>query len=225
MTTLIAPFPADVVASNFQLLSGQGITPINFRRYDTVQLNGVPVSSNSTGMVHSEQMMPLDGPIQLTLSSSKSDQIVNHSNMDLHSACIVERVGSEMEGRWIGNLVSGQSIPLTTTHISADKQPFAAERAKDASSTKRERLNLEQMFQLALDPKNIDDGETRLVARFDEVLPGESITPAASQVRGATLVVAHLRYAPLQPPEKDTNTRQEIKATENQPEETKPIEF
>jgi hypothetical protein len=81
------------------------------------------------------------------------------------------------------------------------------------------------MFRLALDPKNIDDGETRLVARVDEVLPGESISPNASQIRGGTLVVAHLRYAPLQTPEKDANTRQEIKATDNQPEDAKPIEF
>ena len=77
----------------------------------------------------------------------------------------------------------------------------------------------------ALDLKNIDDGETRLVARVDEVLPGEAISPSAAQVRGATLVVAHLRYAPLQSPEKDANTRQEIKATENQPENSRPIEF
>jgi hypothetical protein len=64
-----------------------------------------------------------------------------------------------------------------------------------------------------------------LVARFDEVLPGEAITPAASQVRGGTLVVAHLRYAKLPTPEKDANTRQEIKATETQSEDTNPIKF
>ena len=76
------------------------------------------------------------------------------------------------------------------------------------------------MFRLALDPKNIDEGETRLVARVDEVLPGQTITPAASQVRGATLVVAHLqvrRRSP--PPEKDRNTRRDIKATTTHAEE------
>ena len=57
----------------------------------------------------------------------------------------------------------------------------------------------------------------RLVARVDEVLPGETITPAASQVRGATLVVAHLEYARLPPPEKDQNTRRDIKATDDVP--------
>jgi hypothetical protein len=68
------------------------------------------------------------------------------------------------------------------------------------------------MFRLALDPKHIDDGEMRLVGRVDDVLPGETITPAASQVRGATLVVAHLDYAKLPPPQRDANTRQDVKA-------------
>ena len=75
------------------------------------------------------------------------------------------------------------------------------------------------MFQLALDPKFMEEGETRLVARVDEVLPGETITPEASQVRGATLVVAHLKYADLVPPEKDKNTRRDIKPNDPVPEE------
>jgi hypothetical protein len=75
-------------------------------------------------------------------------------------------------------------------------------------------LNLEPMFQLALDPKNMEPGEVRLVARVDEVLPGETITPSASQVRGATLVVAHLKYADLDRPRPDKNTRRDVKAAE-----------
>ncbi len=213
-TTLIAPFPADVAASSFQLLSGQGLTPVNFRRYDTVQLNGLPVSSNSTGMVHSEQMLSLDGPIQITQPTGKGEQIENRSNMVLRSVCIVERVGAELEGKWIGKLLPGQSVPLIKVHLPADQRPFVDDRAKEAQAAKGEQLNLEPMFRLALDPKNVEDGEIRLVGRFDEVLPGETISPTASQVRGATLVVVHLRYAPLPPPKKDTNTRQEIKTTD-----------
>jgi hypothetical protein len=226
MTTLIAPFPAELVASDFQLLSGQSLSPINFRRYESVQLNGVPVSSNSTGMVHSEQMLEMDGTIQIAPSSDANrSQIENNSNMNLHSVCVVERLGSELKGSWIGDLLPGQSLPFNTVRLPADKRAFEGDRSKEAGTASRERLNLEPMFRLALDPKNIDDGETRLVARLDEVLPGESITPSASQVRGATLVLAHLRYAPLQTPEKDANTRQDIKATETQPEDTRPIEF
>jgi hypothetical protein len=226
LTTLIAPFPAELHASDFHLLSGQGLSPINFQRYDSVQLNGVPISSNSTGMVHSEQMHSLDGPIQIARSvAAKRDQIENHSQMDLHSACVVARNGSEFEGRWIGDLLSGQSVPLIMSHLPVYKSPFTDDRATESKTGHRDRLNLEPMFRLALDPKNIDDGEMRLVARFDEILPGEAISPSASQIRGATLVVAHLHYAPLQQPEKDANTRQEIKATEEKPEDNQPIKL
>jgi hypothetical protein len=226
-TTLISPFPADTNAADFQLLSGEGLSPVNFQRYDTVQLNGLPISSNSTGMVHSEQMLGLDGPIKLVAAKGKAESLKtleNQSKMYLHSACVVERVGAELKGRWIGELLPGQSVPLTTAPLASDKRPFGEERAAEAKSARGECLDLEQMFQLALTTKNIEDGETRLVARHDEVVAGESISPAASQIRGGTLVVAHLRYAPLPEPEKDSNTRQEIKATEDKV-EANPIEF
>jgi hypothetical protein len=61
----------------------------------------------------------------------------------------------------------------------------------------------------------MDPGEIRLVARIDEVLPGQTITPAASQIRGANLVVAHLDYAPPSEPIPDDNTRQDVKAAQD----------
>jgi hypothetical protein len=101
---------------------------------------------------------------------------------------------------------------------------FAQERVEEGR-LRGERLNLEPMFRLALDPRNMDEGEVRLVARVDEVLSGETITPAASQVRGATLVVAHLKYAALPPPRKDLNVKRDIKADADVPAEDEPFEF
>ena len=66
------------------------------------------------------------------------------------------------------------------------------------------------MFRLALDVKSFEPGEKRLVARIDEVLPGETISPAASQVRGGVLVVAHLDYGPRPEPLPDLNTRRDV---------------
>ena len=102
---------------------------------------------------------------------------------------------------------------------------FAAERAAEGRARARNLLNLEPMFNLALDPKHMDDeDELRLVGRVDEILPGEVATPAASQVRGATLVVAHLRYAPLPQPVKDRNTKQDIKESDDKS-EAAPVEL
>jgi hypothetical protein len=80
------------------------------------------------------------------------------------------------------------------------------------------------MFRLALDPNSMAIGEMRLVGRVDEVLPGQAITPAASQVSGANLVVAHLQYPPPPAPKKDANTRQDVKETDI-PGDTTPVQF
>ena len=221
LTTLVAPFPTQ---QDFPMLPGQGYTGIDFERYDNVRLAGLPISSNSTGMVHSEQMHTLDGAIRLGQSTARRGrQIENHSKLELHSACVVRRptkkeaaVGRrKIEGRWIGELLPGNSVSLPEL-TPLDNVPFASDRAAEGRLGRTPRLNIEPMFQLALDPQYMEPGEMRLVARVDQVMPGESIAPAASQVRGATLVVAHLQYESLSPPEKDHNTRRDIKATEEQ---------
>ncbi|MCC7475053.1 MAG: hypothetical protein IT425_06630 [Pirellulales bacterium] len=223
-TTLIAPFPRDV---NFQMLIGEGLSGVDFQRYDDVRLVGVPISSNSTGMIHSEQMHTLDGPIRLGKSTALGNsQIENRSKLDLHSVCVVYKPttaeaarGRRLEGRWIGSLLAGQSASTTErmSSLPENKVAFEDERKSETNTFRTPQLDLETMFKLALDPKYIDEGELRLVARCDEVLPGETISPAASQLRGATLVVAHLAYSPLPPPEKDLNTRQDIKRTNDKP--------
>jgi hypothetical protein len=207
LTSLAAPFPA---SANFQMLIGQGYPNVDFSRYDNVKLSGLPISSNSTGMVHSEQMVSLDGAIRLgTTQAMGSLQLENQSKLDLRSVCVVKREGDQLHGRWIGRLSPGSSTPLALERRIDTSQPvFVSDRASERQD---EQLNLEPMFRLALDPKQIEDGETRLVARVDEVLPGEEITPAASQVRGAALVVAHLEYAKLPTPGRDRNTKRDVK--------------
>ncbi len=233
MTTLAAPFAAD---ETFSMLRGQGLQDVDFRRYDDVRLAGMPISSNSTGMVHSEQMMTFDGPIRLGRSAARGgEQIENLTKLTLDSVCIVRRPlpedrvpsGAKLYGKWIGTMSAGQSMPISLLPIETEDKtvPFAAERRTEQQVRGGDRLNLEPMFRLALEPQHLEPGEMRLVARVDEILPGEDITPAASQVKGATLVVAHLTYATLPAPRPDKNTRQDIKAEEEESEDADPVEF
>jgi hypothetical protein len=115
---------------------------------------------------------------------------------------------------WIGQMLPGKTVPLSLSTVDSSQFAFTADRAAEERGQRSERLNLEPMFQLALEPKHMEDGEIRLVGRIDEVFDGQKITPAASQVRGATLVVAHLDYAKLPRPERDVNTRQDVKAAD-----------
>ncbi|HEY3391343.1 MAG TPA: hypothetical protein VGK58_01455, partial [Lacipirellulaceae bacterium] len=236
MTTLAAPFPAE---ETFSMLRGQGLQNVDFRRYDDVRLAGLPISSNSTGMVHSEQILTLDGPIRLGKSTARdSEQIENRTRLTLDSVCVVRRpvpddgvtAGARLYGKWIGTMSPGQSTPISWLPINIDDKivPFAAERRAEQQTRGGDRLNLEPMFRLALAAQYMEPGETRLVARVDEILPGQEITPAASQVNGTTLIVAHLAYAPLPPPRPDENTRQDVKAAEEELEESEdeePVEF
>jgi hypothetical protein len=214
LTSLAAPFPT---GADYQMLRGQGLQSVDFQRYDDVRLVGVPVSSNSTGMVHSEQMIALDGPLQLgTSQATGGRQVENRTKLKLQSACVVKRTPRGLEGMWIGEFSPGKSLPLVLSPLELEPKEaaFASDRSAEGRVQPADRLNLEPMFRLALDPQFMEEGETRLIARVDEVMPGQSISPSASQVRGATLVVAHLGYARLPRPKKDHNTRQDMKGVD-----------
>jgi hypothetical protein len=219
LTAVAAPFPSESDARRFQRVSR---STCDYHRYDKSRLTGVFVSSNTANWVHSEQMFPLDGAIRLGKSSVQNRlQIENRSRFHLKSVAVVERPTREDEARgrtgltgtWIGELRPGESAPVnfvSTVPVTKSKPVFADERAAERRRQHGERLNLEPTFRLALDVDSFEPGEKRLVARVDEVLPGETVSPAASQVRGATLVVAHLEYAPRPDPEPDRNTRQDV---------------
>lgn len=220
LTSLAAPFPtSDNPSAKPAEVAGVNV----FERSDAVRLTGVFVPSNTTNMVHSEQMSPLDGPIRLGLSQSQGRlQLENQSQHSLASVALVERTSHEAEaggatpalrGMWIGELRTGESKPVLFSRPvvpQKDAAPFADERVAEGRLQNAPRLGIEPMFALALDVNNLEPGEKRLVARIDEVLPGEQASPAASQIRGAVLVVAHLDYGPRPEPLPDLNTRLDV---------------
>ena len=141
-----------------------------------MRLVGLPISSNSTGMVHAEQMHTLDGAIRLASAAANGNrQIDNQSKLELHSACVVYRptvaeakLGrGELEGKWIGELGPGQSTTVTQDWPSllakdSKETPFAKERADDARRIGTKQLNLEPMFKLSLDPKFMEEGDAKM---------------------------------------------------------------
>jgi hypothetical protein len=215
LTTVAAPFAFKTDSTR--------LTPatVDFQRYDKVRLAGLFIGSNTTNMVHSEQMLPLAGAIRLGKSKAQNNtQIENRTQFSLRSVAIVRRPTRDeqkrgrtaLEGAWIGELRPDESAPvaLEPLNVTEHQSPFADERVAEGRLQQATRLELERMFRLALDPENLDPGEKRLVARVDEVLPGETVSPAASQIHGATLIVAHLEYGPLPAPRPDLNIRQDI---------------
>ncbi len=76
-------------------------------------LSGYPVASNSTGMIHSEQMFDLGGGIHLRDSSEGVPSVANGTTLNLSGAAVVRRrrLPSEKivdEVAWLGDLPSGE---------------------------------------------------------------------------------------------------------------------
>src|SRR5690606_20976684 len=95
--------------------------------------------------------------------------------------------------------------------VRMEESAFTEERMNEQAELDLEdQLEPEPLFRLALDEAHIEQGAMRLVGRADEVLPGVTITPKAAEVRGASLVVAHLGYAPLDEPRRDVNNPMDI---------------
>lgn len=206
-TAVAAPFPV----GELKMLPGQSRTNVELAQAKDVRLAGLQVSSSATDMLHSEQMYPLEGPIFMQQTEAGRWRVVNWSQLSLHSVAVVRRDDLEdkprLLGCWVGDLDLNSSTTLSFTPVEPDR--FAPQRLTEAGQAP-ERLNLEPMFQLALDPMHIDNGDVRLVGRVDKVLPGVQVTPAAAQLRGATLVVAHLARAPLAVPQPDLNSPRDV---------------
>lgn len=222
-----APFP---VVKDDPTIQGRSIRPVAFVKHKRAQLQGLAISSVSTHMVHSEQMLSLDGPLWLGESSQKLEQVVNRTGLNLDDVMIVRRRvdnqgKSQLDGCWLGQLRSGQSsiVGFSPMAISDGQLPYANQRKQAALAAYDERLNLDPLLKLALqfdapdDPQHGMQDEYRLLARIDQVLPGTQISPPASQTHGATLVVAHLRYGQMPPPQPDINSRKDVAENETVP--------
>lgn len=240
-SAVASPFPRD---STWSPALGDALSTVAFEKYDQPRLRGVEVSSATTQMIHSEQMLPLDGPIRLFSPSNNPRllQIENKSGFNLTDVAVVFRPASvavdlqqqtnpdastkstdeiqrlgwnKMKGYWIGEMRSGAGIllpPMQTLAVGTGELPFAAERAKANERDLGKRLNVDPLLRLAFWFPQLDDpvhgarDEYRLVGRIDEVLPGNVVSPSASQSTGATVVLAHLRLGEAPFPKPDRNS-------------------
>ncbi len=192
----------------FEMLSGQQRTTVNFRRDSGAHLTGFGVSSNATGMIHSEHMVELPGAISLADDGQDPPRVANATGMALRDAGVVRRLadGEGSEIAWIGELKSGESATLVFEPADEDLLAQHRERSpQTAHDRPPDTLSLRSLVDLAENPERLGRGDVRLVALFDEAVPGERIEPAAAQERHATLVVVNLRLGPTAPPRPDTN--------------------
>jgi len=227
--TQVQPFPTVGSPDKFRLLPGQGLTTLKYVYGSEVNLTGYSVQSNSTGLVHAEQMVDLGGPIALVEKDSQ-EKVVNRTFFTVHDAQVIRKDHQgAVERAWVGTLGPGRSADLRFMVGAEAPLEDAEKKPRESDVRPRRTIELRQLRAQAEDAGQLAPGQARLVGWSDEEIPGLEIVPAAPQARYAVLVVANLRYGPSARCEPDVNSRYELEATAqafppeaNLPQATKP---
>ena len=165
-----------------------------------VSLEDFEASSNTTGMVHSEQMMDLGGAIELERIGASAFRVTNRTRLRLRDCLLV----SGPSVAWFAQLDPGetQEVELTAMRSKLLKQfDYGPE---SAAGQRRQPIGI-RLGPLMKEAARFLGAEIRLVAWTDEELPGVGITPHVAQSRVAQVIVAHLDYGPLPEPKHDDN--------------------
>ena len=185
-----------------------------FRRDKAAALTGVKVSSNSTGMVHSEQMFPLQGKLALIGDDRKGYTLKNTSDLTVRDLGLFRCTANHsIETAFVAKIESQTAVPLAFRPLQGDRvwlpewsksSVFTTNGAPLADGQKG-RVRLTRLAGLATQQLRLIPGDVRLVGWTDDALPGLDIRPAAPQNTTYTLVLAHLVRGALPPVKADTN--------------------
>jgi hypothetical protein len=180
----------------------------------TIELSDVYVNSNSTGKVHSEQMVSLPAPFLLTGDDEKGWQLENGSQFVLRHAGVIRRnQDNEIETAYSPDLEPGAIVKL---EFSKQKETWVPQWDKSAMMSAvapaedENRIRLHRLSELAAKKLELFPGDMRLVAWTSDAIPGLAIRPEAAQSTTYTLVLVHLKSAPLPAPDKDVNLRTDV---------------
>ncbi len=203
-------------ASGQKTVIGQSMKTVDYRRAPQiandevaqVTLDGLEISSNTTGMVHSEEMADVGGGFGWEALGGNRYRVTNDTRLTLEGAGVL---GQGKIG-WIGKLAPGADAVVELVERPDDEtEPWANELEQSPMTSSRgsvDGLNLRHLLLLAQNEIGEERGqqEMRLVAWTDEELAGLSVNPVASQSRRAALVVGHLSYGSEAPPAPDNNS-------------------
>jgi len=180
-------------------LRGEDVVQSSLRTMPYPALTDFMVQPRSLSLFRAEQMPSVPGTVAFTPSDDLNalKTIRNDFGFDLADAWVVKVAwdADELKGVHLGAIAAEASVPLgelDDLDLGDDKEkadtldpaPFQALLLRSSVSDRAEDL-----------------GEIRLVGRIDKLMPGQTIDPPVDRHRGFTLVVAHLKAAPLPQPD------------------------
>lgn len=162
--------------------AGEGDIPI-----EHVLASGFYVPSNSTRMLHSEQMFELGGTFELHPLGPNRYRVVNGTRLAVERAMLCGGGWSA----WVGRIEPGES----RTVEALPEDPMALWNAHPSPSSDETGLpgiGSSFLIPLAIEFLDAAAGEVCLIGTTEGELPGVELTPAVSRARSAQLIVAHL---------------------------------
>ncbi len=214
VTALAAPFSTNPTSDQLRM---QQPTDVQYRQDATVGLSGFPVISNSTGMVHVEQMVDVGGTLELS-GNDETFRIVNDTELkfdssfvlyrDTEVSCQVALVG-RLDARAEANIDLKSEIQLEQLIEFLNNQPGTS-----VTRTEPGALNPREVVEVASNWNQLQVGEYRFIGWNTTEVPGMTVRPGSNQETFCTLVLANLRYASRPQPGPDLNVYEEFRAEE-----------
>ena len=190
-------------------------------------LQSIPVASNTTGLLQSEEMLELGGFLTAQFASDMSSIEVSSSlKFPIQDVGVIGLdENGQMQSAWLGNIELGSTARGVLESRSDgvgwrkewDRRPSLAAptllRADETMWTEQELgedLYLGPTLEQITKSYPISQGEYIAVGWTDKPLGGLKITPEAKQNRERTVVLLHLRGATLGPASPDLQIFQKV---------------
>jgi hypothetical protein len=184
---------------------------VQFRQQKQASMRGMPILSNSTGLLHSEQVIDLEGPIALR-EDGKTATIENGTPWELRSAMLVRRDGEEFRLTPLGTLEPRSVVAVDDETVSSEQiYSFLEQSPITSYHTPKGEVSLRQLYRLALDARQLADGGIRLVAWTDVELDGVKIKPGSNQRTSRVLIVSNLEFGNQREALPDANMYEDVR--------------
>ena len=180
-------------------LRGEDVVQSSLQTLPNPALTDFLVQPRSLSLFRAEQMPSIAGTVALEASNDPEalGLVVNRFGFDLADSWVV-RVAPDSEklaGVHLGPISNGSAVEVARlTDLKIEGQG-AVPNTLDPGPFQRTLIAAGKSNRVE------DQGEIRLIGRVDRLMPGQTIDPPVDRQRGFTLVVAHLREAPLPRPD------------------------
>lgn len=209
-SALVQPFAVSAQYNRSTINTGR--REVHFRQDSNLHLTGLQVDSNSTNLVHAEQMHDTGGAVELLGDDAAGWRIRNATNLTLKDAGIFRRaLDDKRYGCYLAEIKPGTTMPLVFRAVdNAWLDEWNGTTVFQKVVVLGE-LRLGRFAALAAQKVHLPRGGARLIAWAPQEMPGVAYLPDAPQVNGMSFILAHLARGPLPEPEIDKNVIEDVK--------------